>query len=89
MHKQSSREGAMSGISIVTEDRYLNGLAQFIIIGMENVKLDQWNTLSEIRTQVNDDNTMNVMSTTSGLTGQTGNTVYKRTTQGNDTGYKI
>ena len=72
-----SHSGAMStGISIATEDRYLNGDAQFIILGIEKVRGDEGGqTLDKIRNAGNDKNTMNVKSTTSGLSRNTGNTV--------------
>ena len=65
-----------TGISIATDDRYLNGDAQFIILGLEKIeKQGGSKTLDEIRNNSEDDNTMNVKSTTSGMTGNTGNTV--------------
>ena len=73
--EQVSKGEGMSGISITTDDRYLNGPAQFIIVGMENINIDKGKTLEEIRKGGSDDNTMNLKSTTSGFTGHTGNTV--------------
>lgn len=72
-----SQSGAAStGISIATEDRYLNGDAQFIILRIEKVRdKEGGQTLSEIRNGGDEENTMNVKSTTSGLSGNTGNTV--------------
>lgn len=72
---QTSCGGGMSGISIVTEDRYLNGPARFIIEGLEKVRADGGNTLQEIRQKPEDEETINIRSTTSGMTGDTGNTV--------------
>ena len=70
----NTRDGTMSGISLATEDRYLNGLAKFIITGIEKVQVaEKEQTLQDIRKT--DDDTMNVKSTASGLTGNTGNTV--------------
>ena len=61
----------VTGITIESKDRYLNGNAQFIIIGMENMELENTNqTLADIRED--DNHTMNVKSTASGLTGNMG-----------------
>ena len=71
-----SRDGGMSGITLSTEDRYLNGPAQFIIEGLENVKIGKEETLKDIRQEQDDTNTMNLRSTAgSDMTGQTGLTV--------------
>ena len=75
MYDQISRDGAMSGITLATEDRYLNGPAQFIIVGLENIQLDKAKTLKDIRKGDDDANTMNMRSTTSDMSGQTGYTV--------------
>ena len=64
----------MSGISIATDDRYLNGPAKFIIEGIEKVAR-QTPSLTEIRKDQEDAQTINIRSTTSGMTGDTGNTV--------------
>ena len=68
-------KGGMSGITIATEDRYLNGPAKFIIEGLENVRIDKEKSLTEIRKGEEDAHTMNIRSTTSGFSGETGNTV--------------
>ena len=73
--EHGSRGGGMSGISIATEDRYLNGPAKFIIEGLEKVKAADGKTLQEIRQGSQGEATMNIRSTTSGMTGNTGNTV--------------
>ena len=74
-YNAESTMGAMSsGISIATEDRYLNGNAQFIITGLENVQLDTEEQPEDIRKD-EEDETMNVKSTGSGFTNHTGNTV--------------
>jgi hypothetical protein len=71
-----SRDGGMSGITLSTEDRYLNGPAQFIIEGLENVKIGKEETLKDIRQEQDDTDTMNLRSTAgSDMTGQTGLTV--------------
>ena len=72
-----SQSGAtLTGISISTEDRYLNGDGHFIILGIEKLEENmREQTFREIRKGGEDDNTMNLKSTTSGLSGNTGNTV--------------
>ena len=67
--------GGMSGITIATEDRYLNGPAKFIIEGLENVRIGKDKSLAELRKEEQDAHTMNIKSTTSGMSGETGNTV--------------
>ena len=72
----NTRGGTMSGISLATEDRYLNGLAKFIITGIKNVQVaEKEQTLHDIRKTDNDINTMNVKSTTSRSTEQGGATM--------------
>ena len=67
--------GSYSGISISTDDRYLNGSAQFIIEGLENVNIKDSETPGEIRKGDGDEPTMQIRSTASGFTGHTGQTV--------------
>ena len=76
-YKYGSQSGATStGISISTEDRYLNGDGHFIIIGIEKLEENmKEKTFNEMRNGGEDENTMNIKSTTSGLSGNTGNTV--------------
>ena len=76
-HEFGSQSGATStGISISTEDRYLNGDGHFIILGIEKLEENmREQTIGDIRMGGDDENTMNVKSTTSGLSGNTGNTV--------------
>ena len=73
-----SQSGTTAGISIATDDRYLNGEAKFLILGMENVTNGEKEGVhmpGEIRKGEEDENTIHVKSTTSGMTGHTGNTV--------------
>ena len=72
---QMSTGGGMSGISIATDDRYINGPARFIIEGLDQVKKHKGPSLNALRKPDSDENTMNIRSTTSGLTGNTGLTV--------------
>ena len=74
--QQDSLSGMGStGISIATDDRYLNGDAQFIILGLEKLEANAKNqTLAEIRNN-DDEITMNLRSTTSDMSGETGKTV--------------
>ena len=76
-NEYGSQSGATStGISISTEDRYMNGDGQFLILGMEKIIKDgEEQTLQEIRNGGDEENTINLKSTTSGLSGNTGNTV--------------
>ena len=58
--------------------RYLNGEAKFLILGMENVKAGEEGDAhapGDIRKGEEDENTIHIKSTTSGMTGNTGNTV--------------
>ena len=72
----TSREGGMSGISIATEDRYLNGSAKFIITGLEKVHSEgKEKTLRDIRNTEDDEHTLNLRSMASGITGQTETTM--------------
>ena len=64
-----------TSISVATEDRYLNGSAQFVILGLENVKITSEETPADIRKGEEDENTMNVISVNSGYTGHTGQTL--------------
>ena len=64
-----------TSISVATEDRYLNGSAQFVILGLENVKITSEETPADIRKDEEDENTMNVISVNSGYTGHTGQTL--------------
>ena len=69
-------QSAMTGISIATDDRYLNGEAQFLIVGMEKVReAEERHTPADIRQGDADENTIHIRSTTSGMTGHTGQTV--------------
>ena len=73
-HEYGSNSGMGSGISIATDDRYLNGDGRFVILGLEKVKSQGKNkTPREIRNNDEDENTMNLKSTVS--SGETGNTV--------------
>ena len=88
-----SQSATTTGISIATDDRYLNGEAKFLIIGMEKVQANQTEetrTLGDIRRGEDDENTINIRSTTSGMTGNSGYTVpstqgMEETTQGDAT----
>ena len=66
---------SQSGISLEADDRYLNGAGKFIILGMENVHTDGKSTLEELKQQGEDGRSLQVRSTATGLTGNTGNTV--------------
>ena len=56
-HEHAS-QSATTGISIATDDRYLNGEAQFLILEMEKVKeADAGNNPADIRQADNDKNT--------------------------------
>ena len=72
---ESTIAATSTTISVATEDRYLNGSAQFIILGLENVKLANEEGPAEIRRGEGDENTMNVVSINSGYTGHTGQTL--------------
>ena len=71
-HRADEYSQAMSAITLETEDRYMNGTGQFIITGMENVQNPAG---FQTTTTEEDERTLQVKSTTSGHTGQTGNTV--------------
>ena len=71
---ESTTGATSSGISIATEDRYLNGNAQFIITGLENVQLHTAKPPEDIRKD-DEDETMNIKLTGSGFTDHTGRTV--------------
>ena len=76
-NEYGSQNGATSnGISISTEDRYLNGDGHFIIIGIEKLEehMKEKKRIERISGS-EEDKTMNVRSTTSGMSGNTGNTV--------------
>ena len=80
-----SQSVTTTGISIATDDRYLNGEAKFLIVGMDKVQARNEadaQTPEDIRRGEGDENTINVQSTTSGMTGHTGQTV--PSTQGMD-----
>ena len=73
-----SQGATTTGISIATDDRYLNGEAKFLIVGMENVQAhngEATQTPEDVRRGEGDENTINIRSTTSGMTGHTGHTV--------------
>ena len=56
----------------------MNGEAKFLILGMEKVQVnltEETRTLGDIRRGKDDENTINIRSTTSGMTGNSGYTV--------------
>ena len=78
---ESTIGATSASISIATEDRYLNGNAQFIILGLDKVKIGNDEGPAEIRRGDGDENTMNVRSTNSGYTDHTGKTVQTKGAQ--------
>ena len=62
---------SFSGISLDASDRYLNGHGNFVILGMDQIGQN----LSQVRGHGEDARTLQLNSTTSGMTGHTGNTI--------------
>lgn len=60
---------------ITTDNRYIYGEAQFLILGMEKVTNRAEQTPKEIRRGAEEENMIQVRSTTSDISGETGNTV--------------
>ena len=67
---RSMQNSTSAWISIDPSDRYMNGPANFVILGMEQVS----NVLSNIRQQGEDDRSLQVKSNMTGYTGHTGQT---------------
>jgi hypothetical protein len=72
---------SFSGISLDASDRYMNGPGRFVIEGMERVG----KTLAQVRGHGEDARTLQLNSTTSGMTGETGKTIPEPPEEG-DTG---
>ena len=70
---------SFSGISLETDDRYMNGKGKFIIVGLEKVQNTQ--TSLQDRRRVDEDRSLNPRSTGSGMSGHTGQTVPENSTQ--------
>ena len=62
---------SFSGISLDASDRYLNGHGNFVILGMERIGRN----LLQVRGHGEDARTLQLNSTTSGMSGNTGNTI--------------
>ena len=67
---------SFSGISLETDDRYLNGKGKFIIEGIERLNRQEKN-LADIRGAPGDERSVNPRSSASNMSGQTGFTVPK------------
>ena len=64
---------SFSGISLETDDRYMNGKGKFVILGLERISQNQA-SLADIR-QEEDDRSLNPRSSATGMTGHTGQTI--------------
>ena len=70
-HSYQGGTSSFSGISLDASDRYMNGPGRFVIEGMERVG----KTLAQVRAHGEDARTLQLNSTTSGRTGETGQTI--------------